>query len=208
MSAGAGERAVTIPNLLSLLRMGLTPLFLVAVVNGQPALALGIFALAGITDALDGFIARTYGQQSRLGAYLDPVADKLLLMSAYVALAIPGVHAGAAIPIWVTLLVIARDLIIVIFALVTYLALGLTRFRPTWISKVNTTVQVVAAILVLTSAVWPWLVTVAEWSIYAVVLTTLASAAGYFPVAARMRAEQRRAGVAGPPPAEPARGDD
>ena len=200
--------AVTIPNLLSLLRMGLTPLFLVAVVNRQPALALGIFVLAGITDALDGFIARTWGQQSRLGAYLDPVADKLLLMSAYIVLAIPGVHAGAAIPIWVTLLVIARDLIIVIFALVTYLALGLTRFRPTWISKVNTTVQVVVAILVLTSAVWPWLVPLAEWSIYAVVLTTLGSAAGYFPVAARMMAEQRREGAAVPPPHESGRADD
>jgi cardiolipin synthase len=199
---------VTIPNLLSLLRMGLTPLFLVAVVNSQPGLALGIFAVAGVTDALDGFIARAYGQQSRLGAYLDPVADKLLLMSAYVALAIPGVHPGATIPVWVTMLVIARDLIIVIFALVTYLALGLTRFRPTWISKVNTTVQVVAAILVLTSGVWQWLVPIAEWSVYAVALTTVASGVGYFPVAARMMAEQRREGATVPPPAEPSRADD
>ena len=198
---------MTIPNLLSLLRMGLTPLFLVAVVNSQPALALTIFAIAGVTDALDGFIARTFGQQSRLGAYLDPMADKLLLMSAYIALAIPGLHPGAAIPIWVTLLVIARDLIIVIVALIAYLAVGQTRFRPTWISKVNTTVQVVAAILVLMSGVWRWLVPVAEWSVYAVAVTTLASGLGYYPVAARMMSD-RREGAAVPPPAEPARGDD
>ena len=199
---------MTIPNLLSLLRMGLTPLFLVAVVNGQPGIALAIFAVAGITDALDGFIARTYGQQSRLGAYLDPMADKLLLMSAYVALAIPGVHPGALIPIWVTLVVIARDLIIVIVVLVAYLALGPIRFRPTWLSKLNTTVQVVVAILVLASGVWRGLVPLAEWSAYAVAVTTLASGVGYLPVASRTLGEQRREGAAVPPPAEPTRADD
>jgi cardiolipin synthase len=198
---------VTIPNLLSLLRMGLTPLFLVAVVNGQPALALGIFALAGVTDALDGFIARAYKQQSRLGAYLDPVADKMLLMSAYVALALPNLHPGAKIPPWVTLLVIARDLIIVIFALVAYLAIGATRFTPNWPSKINTMVQVAVAILVLTSGVLPVLIPLAEWSVFLVVLTTLASSVAYVPVATRIMAE-RREGAAVPPPAEPRNADE
>ena len=96
---GARRNPLTIPNLLTLLRMGLTPLFLISVVNRQPEAALAAFAAAAITDALDGYIARTYGQQSRLGAYLDPIADKMLLMSAYVVLAIPGLHPGALIPV-------------------------------------------------------------------------------------------------------------
>ena len=140
---------VTIPNLLSLLRMGLTPLFLVAVVSGRPLEALLVFGLAGVTDGIDGFIARRFGQQSRLGAYLDPAADKLLLTSAYVVLAIPGLHAGALIPAWVTVLVIARDVIIVVVILTLALALDMSGFEPTLLSKLNTTVQVVTALRAL-----------------------------------------------------------
>jgi cardiolipin synthase (CMP-forming) len=199
---------VTIPNLLSLLRMGLTPVFVMAVVTGRPAIALGIFAIAGVTDALDGFIARAYGQQSRLGAYLDPIADKLLLMSAYVVLAIPGLHPGATIPVAVTVMVIGRDLIIVIFALVAYLALGVTRFSPSWLSKVNTTVQVAVAILVVASGVWAFLVPLAGWGCFLVAITTAASAVGYVPVASRLVAHERREGRAVTPPAEPTPTDD
>jgi cardiolipin synthase (CMP-forming) len=170
---------ITIPNLLSLLRMGLTPLFLISVVNGQAVAALATFAAAGITDALDGYIARTYGQQSRLGAYLDPIADKMLLMSAYVVLAVPGLHSGALIPPWVTVLVIARDLIIVVFALVTFLALGTRRFQPNLVSKVNTIVQVVTAIAVLASGVWPRLIPAVSWLPFAVAASTLASGVSY-----------------------------
>ena len=81
--------------------------------------ALLIFLVAGVTDALDGFIARFWGQQSLLGAYLDPIADKLLLTSAYVVLSIPSLNHGAPIPLWVTILVIARDVLIVAVALLT-----------------------------------------------------------------------------------------
>jgi cardiolipin synthase len=183
---------MTLPNLLSLLRMGLTPLFLVAVVNGRPLQALLVFALAGVTDALDGFIARHYGQQTRLGAYLDPIADKLLLMSAYVVLAIPGLHPGALIPSWVTVLVIARDLIIVIVALVFSLALGFTSFPPSWLSKVNTSVQVVTAIVVLASGIWQALRPVAEWSTFVVAATTVGSGVDYILRASRMAPDERR----------------
>ncbi|HEV7518959.1 MAG TPA: CDP-alcohol phosphatidyltransferase family protein, partial [Thermoanaerobaculia bacterium] len=92
----------TIPNLLSILRMGLVPFFIISVLGGEPRRALLIFVAAGITDALDGAIARLYGQQSLLGAYLDPIADKLLLTSAYIILSIPGLHHGTPIPVWVT----------------------------------------------------------------------------------------------------------
>ena len=183
---------MTIPNLLSLGRMGLTPLFLVAVVSGRPLGALLVFVVAGVTDALDGFIARHFKQQSRLGAYLDPAADKLLLTSAYVVLAIPGLHAGALIPAWVTVLVIFRDVIIVVVTLTLALALNMSGFKPSWLSKVNTTVQVGTAILVLASGFWPALVPVAEWAIWTVVATTLASGVDYMLRTHWMVGEERK----------------
>ena len=187
---------ITVPNLLSLLRMGLTPLFIISVVNGQAVAALATFAAAGITDALDGYIARTYGQQSRLGAYLDPIADKMLLMSAYVVLAVPGLHSGALIPVWVTVLVIARDLIIVTIALIFYVALGTRRFQPHWLSKVNTIVQVVTAIAVLASGVWRQLIPIVSWLPYAAGATTIGSGVAYLHGAAQVE----RSGPAPPPP--------
>ena len=118
----------TIPNFLSVLRMGLVPLFIIAVIDGDSRKALLIFVVAGVTDALDGLIARLANQHSLLGAYLDPIADKLLLTSAYIALSIPQLNHGAPIPLWVTVLVIARDLLIVVMALIMYLAAGVRRF--------------------------------------------------------------------------------
>lgn len=186
---------ITVPNLLSLLRMGLTPLFIISVVNGQAVAALAAFAAAGITDALDGFIARTYGQQSKLGAYLDPIADKMLLMSAYVVLAIPGLHHGALMPVWVTVLVIARDLIIVTIALVFYVAIGMRKFQPRPISKVNTIVQVVTAIGVLASAVWRELIPLVSWLPYAAAATTVLSGFAYLQGATQVE----RSGPSAPP---------
>ena len=120
----------TIPNLLSILRMGLIPWFAISVIEGDATQALWIFAIAGVTDALDGFIARFWHQQSALGAYLDPLADKLLLVTAYVMLAIPNLRIGLVIPAWVTALVITRDVVIVVVALVLHLAVGISRFPP------------------------------------------------------------------------------
>jgi len=181
--------------------MGLTPLFIISVVNGQAVAALATFAAAGITDALDGFIARTYGQQSKLGAYLDPIADKMLLMSAYVVLAIPGLHHGALMPVWVTVLVIARDLIIVTIALVLYVAIGMRKFQPRPISKVNTIVQVVTAIGILASAVWRELIPLVWWLPYAAAATTVLSGFAYLQGATQVE----RSGAASSPP-EPGSG--
>jgi len=140
---------MTLPNLLSLLRMGLVPLYIIALVEGQPFRALLIFILAGITDALDGFIARFFDQQSHLGTYLDPIADKLLLTSAYVMLAIPPAGGGVTIPVWVSILVIARDVLIVVIALILYLALDVSHFPPAMIGKLTTVIQVVTVVLVM-----------------------------------------------------------
>ncbi|MEP7012819.1 MAG: CDP-alcohol phosphatidyltransferase family protein [Acidobacteriota bacterium] len=145
--------SLTIPNLLSLLRMALVPVFIIAVRYGEPKKALLIFLAAGITDALDGFIARIAKQQSLLGTYLDPIADKLLLTSAWVVLAIPNLGQSAPVPLWVTILVISRDLLILIVALVLYLALGVRNFPPTVISKVTTVVQVTTVVVVLIAGI-------------------------------------------------------
>lgn len=179
----------TIPNFLSLLRMGLVPLFIIAVIDGESRKALLIFVAAGVTDALDGFIARFANQQSLLGAYLDPIADKLLLTSAYVALSIPQLNHGAPIPLWVTVLVLARDLLIVVMALILYLAAGVRRFPPSVLSKITTLVQVTAVALVLVSALWPPLEPVASTLVYAVALLTVASGLDYIVRASRLQVQ-------------------
>jgi len=172
----------TIPNLLCLLRMGLVPLFIITLVNGDPRKALLIFVVAGVTDALDGFIARFWNQQSLLGAYLDPIADKILLTSAYVVLSIPSLNHGVQIPLWVTILVIARDVLLVVVALVLYLAAGVRKFPPTILSKINTVLQVAAVALVLVSGTLPdnrFIEMAAVTSLYLVAGLTLASGLDY-----------------------------
>ena len=172
----------TIPNLLTLLRMGMVPWFIIALVDGHPGQALLVFSAAGITDALDGFIARFWKQQSALGAYLDPVADKLLLTSAYVVLSIPSLNQGTPIPLWVTILVIARDVLLVIMALVLYLAVGIRKFPPTILSKINTAFQVAAVLLVMLSGTFRdlrLLDLAAVTALYIVAGLTLASGLDY-----------------------------
>ena len=169
----------TIPNFLSLARMGLIPLFIIAVIDGESRKALLIFAIAGLTDALDGAIARFWNQESPLGAYLDPIADKLLLTSAYVLLSFPTLNHGAQIPLWVTVLVIARDVLMVAVALILYLAAGVKKFPPTVLGKINTVLQVVAVVLVLISAIVHPLEPVASWTLMAVAVLTVASGLNY-----------------------------
>jgi cardiolipin synthase len=135
-----------------------------------------------VTDALDGFIARFWHQQSPLGAYLDPIADKLLLTTAYVMLSIPGLNHGTRIPPWITILVIARDVLMVSVALVLYLAAGVKRFPPSVLSKVNTILQVAAVVLVLVSGAFPDLRSVelaADTTLYLVAGLTVASGLHY-----------------------------
>jgi cardiolipin synthase len=169
----------TIPNLLSVLRMGLVPVFIIAVLDGQPIRALILFLVAGVTDALDGFIARIANQQSLLGAYLDPIADKILLTSAYISLSIPSLNHGVQIPLWITVLVIARDLLIVVMAVTLALAAGIRNFPPSKLSKFNTLVQVVTVLVVLVSAGMPNLEPAATTLLYLVVITTLSSGLHY-----------------------------
>lgn len=192
--------AFSLPNLLSLLRMALIPLFIIAITRGAALEALLLFALAGVTDAFDGFIARFWNQQTALGAYLDPAADKLLLTSAYVTLTIEAFNPALTIPLWVTILVIARDVLIVVAAFSLSMAVGIKSFPPALISKLTTATQVAAVVLVLVHLVWPGepLRTVASVVIYLVAALTVASGLNYIRLLNRRLAEQRAAETAGP----------
>jgi cardiolipin synthase len=185
----------TIPNLLSVLRMGLVPLFIIAVLDGQPLRALILFVVAGVTDTLDGFIARFAKQQSLLGAYIDPIADKMLLTSAYVVLSVPSLNQGVQIPVWITVLVIARDVLILVMALILYLAAAIRPLRPSVLSKINTSVQVAAVVVVLVSALLPHLEPLATTLLYLVAVLTVSSGLDYV---------YRVSRPSGQPPAAPA----
>jgi cardiolipin synthase len=146
----------TLANVVTIGRMVLVPAFIMLVVSNHPGWALGVFAAAGISDAVDGFVARRFGQRSELGVFLDPIADKLLMTAALVVLSLPNHPASFPdffqmnrFPILLTILTISRDVLIVLIALVIHLATGLSRFPPTFYGKVTTVVQVVTVCVIL-----------------------------------------------------------
>jgi cardiolipin synthase len=171
--------AVTVPNALTLLRMAIVPLFVIALLEGEPRRALILFCVAGVTDALDGFLARHFGQQSVLGMYLDPAADKLLLVTAFVMLAVPGLHPGLVIPLWVTVLVFARDLLIVVTSGILHVALKVPTFPPSALSKVNTAAQIVAVVMVMVSGFANGALGPATGAVYVAAALTVASGVDY-----------------------------
>lgn len=139
---------LTLANQLTFLRLVAVPFFILSVLNARFDLALGIFVAAALTDLLDGLIARLFRQRTALGAYLDPAADKILLVAAFILLTqypsmFRGIPMTNRIPVWLTVLMISRDVFIVTVALMLYLAYGHTRFRPTFWGKVTTFVEAV-----------------------------------------------------------------
>jgi cardiolipin synthase len=145
---------MTIPNLLTLLRILLTPLLIWFLLDRRLTHALGIFLLAGLTDGLDGLIARVFHQKSRLGAYLDPLADKLLLVSSFLLLGRLG-----EIPSWLVVITVSRDAIILMGITVLLLNQVKLEIKPSGVSKLTTLAQLLTVFLVLSSAVVP----VASW---------------------------------------------
>jgi cardiolipin synthase (CMP-forming) len=130
----------TLANLLTGLRIVLTIPFLFLVGEGRFGLALAVFFFASLTDFADGYVARRYRQQSRLGRFLDPLADKLLTTTAFVVMAIP--HADfASIPLWLAAVVVGRDVLIALGSLLVYRITGFREFKPTFLGKVNTFVE-------------------------------------------------------------------
>ena len=139
------ETIWTLPNILTITRIVLIPLFLILLLDGMHSEALGVFALGGLTDAFDGAIARRTKQKTVLGSYLDPLADKLLIMSSYVTLAALGF-----LPVWLAVLVLSRDFVIILGYGVIFVAVQQKmEVRPSRLGKLNTVLQIVTVLLIL-----------------------------------------------------------
>jgi cardiolipin synthase len=147
-----------IPNLLTIIRILLTPFFVILLLKDMFGLALTIFTIAGISDALDGFIARYYNQRTTLGAYLDPIADKILLSSAFIGLAVLKI-----IPSWLAVIVISRDVLIFIGIAVLTLTEKRYKVRPSIISKCTTATQIITVFVTLLHVNITGLITLREF---------------------------------------------
>src|SRR5918992_3016400 len=154
-------RIVTVPNLLTVFRMVLIPVFVSLLFYQRFVLALAIFILAGITDGLDGLLARRFDQKSQLGTSLDPIADKLLLVTAFIVLSMRSVFpqplpSHLPIPFWVTVTVISRDVFIIVGAAAINVMTGFRGFRPSLLGKLNTTIQIIAIAVIMFAASMPY----------------------------------------------------
>ena len=163
--------AVNLPNLLTTLRLLLLPLFLTLLVYRRPGPALAVLVLAALSDALDGLLARWLDQKTAIGSFLDPLADKLLSVSGFVTLALIG-----PIPAWFVIIVISRDVVISIGALVLYLHDGRLEIAPTWTGKTAMVGQF--ATLVLTLLVQLGIVGKTPWQALLAATATLTVASG------------------------------
>ncbi len=151
------SRILTLPNVLTVFRMALTPVFVSLLFYQKFVWALGAFILAGITDGLDGLLARRFQQQSPLGRILDPIADKMMLVTSFVVLSMRGVFPTPLpkhlpVPFWVTITVISRDIFILVGAVAINMVSGFRAFQPSFLGKVSTVVQIVAVAAVILAA--------------------------------------------------------
>jgi cardiolipin synthase len=164
-----------LPNAITLLRILSVAPLVWALLDDAFGVALALFLLASASDGLDGFLARRYGWQSQLGAILDPIADKALLVALYLALGLDGF-----LPWWLVLAVIGRDLVILGGALAYRLVIGRFDIAPTFLSKLNTVLQFSLALVVILARGLGWL---PPWSadllVYAVLASTLLSGIHY-----------------------------
>ncbi len=175
----------TLPNFITLLRLAVLPFFLYAISIGRFDVALALFVAAGISDGIDGYLARRFDMKSALGAYLDPIADKLLLMSSYLFLAIPSFPARVKVPLWLAFLVLSRDLLILTVALLLILSSSKRRFPPTWLGKVTTVTHIGTVLFVLCVNLWDWPRELALSAFGAAATTTLISGFDYIHRVAR-----------------------
>ena len=143
------NRIFTVPNELTLLRLAFLPFFIIAIKYDRYFVALGILVASGLSDALDGFLARSLDQKTALGAYLDPIADKLLMSTSYLVLALKG-----RISWWLAILVLGRDVLLLIAAAVILITVGYRPFPPSIWGKLTTAFEIFLVILVLVMAAW------------------------------------------------------
>ncbi len=154
------SKILTFPNLLTFLRMALIPLFASLLYYGHSDWALVVFIIAGASDGIDGFVARRFNQQSELGTILDPIADKLLMTTAFVILTLPNIFPPTRhlpVPFWVTASVIGRDVLIIAVAAAIFIITDFRGFKPSRLGKLSTLVQVCGVGLILLAAVFPTL---------------------------------------------------
>ena len=176
---------LTPANQLTLMRVLLVPAFVILVVYHHFGWALATLVAAGITDALDGLIARRTGQSS-IGAWLDPMADKLLLVTAFIVLTLPGLGLLNRIPVWLTVLIISRDVVIVLTVAIVNLAVGPRTFRPSIFGKAATAIYIATCVVILYEN---WLDRQSAWVdvwIYAALIITAVSSGHYLIHTTRM----------------------
>ena len=166
---------MTLPNLITIGRLLLVPLIIWLITADQPGSAFAVLVVAGVSDAVDGFLARQFNLRSDLGTYLDPIADKAMLVSIYITLA-----TIAAIPIWLAILTVSRDLLIVGAFVLSWMLGVPTSVKPLRVSKANTVAQIILAAVVLGDLAFGTNLMIARAAlVYVVAVLTVASAAIY-----------------------------
>ena len=179
------SRIITVPNLLTVFRMVLIPVSVSLLFYQRFLLALAIFIVAGLTDGLDGLLARRFDQKSSLGTILDPIADKLMMVTSFVVLSMRSVFpqpipSHLPIPFWVTIAVISRDVFILVGAAAINIVTGFRGFRPSMLGKINTTVQIVAIGAIMLAASVPYGTGYYLPTVYATVFTFAVLSGGHY----------------------------
>jgi cardiolipin synthase (CMP-forming) len=170
---------LTPANQLTLTRVLLVPVFVILVVYGYLGWALIVFMVAGLTDLFDGLLARTLSRRTALGAWLDPMADKFLVVATFVVLTLPNLGLVNRLPIWLTILIISRDLLIVVTVAIINLAVGRREFRPSIYGKIATATYIMTCVTIMyfnylqRTSMW------VEAGIYASAVITLISTVHY-----------------------------
>jgi cardiolipin synthase (CMP-forming) len=166
---------LSIPNLITLGRILAVPVILWAITSGEMRIAFILFLVAGLSDLIDGFLAKRFGMATELGAYLDPLADKAMIVAIYVALGIVE-----AMPRWLVILVVSRDIMIVSAVILSWLVDKPVKLKPLAVSKLNTVAQIVYATIVLAALTFRWEIPLVTGALMGVVaVLTLLSVAFY-----------------------------
>jgi cardiolipin synthase (CMP-forming) len=171
---------LTVANQLTILRIMLVPAFVLLVVYGYLGWSLVAFLVAGVTDALDGLIARRAGQRTSLGAWLDPMADKLLLVTTFIVLTLPGIPLTNHLPLWLTIIVISRDIVIVAVVAIISFAIGPRTFQPSVWGKLATAIYIVTSVVVMYYNFRQEQAVIVNVFIWTSLIVTLVSATDYF----------------------------
>src|SRR5207244_64806 len=171
----AGAKTLSIPNLITLGRILLVPVVVWAITAGEMRIAFVLFLAAGISDAVDGFLAKRFGMTTELGAYLDPLADKAMLVSIYVALGITE-----AVPRWLVILVVSRDIMIVSAVILSWLVDKPVPLKPLGVSKLNTVAQISLACVVMAAVGFEFDASLAVMALTAVVTALTLLSIGFY----------------------------